>query len=123
MLFPAPVYRTGAGPVFLATGDLDGDGWPDLVTSNQRSLDGTLLRSRGGGTFSIESAFALPGESPGAFTVGRIDTDSLDDIVVVVGGYKLSTILSRSAYPYPIEVTPRIASHIASVAIGEKLEE
>lgn len=45
-LGPRAGYNTGAGPMFVAAGDLDGDGRNDLATANHLSGDVSVLINR-----------------------------------------------------------------------------
>jgi ASPIC and UnbV/FG-GAP-like repeat/Bacterial TSP3 repeat len=72
-----------------AWGDLDGDGYPDLFTSNHR-VPGRLLRNNGNGTFSDVTVAADPGkailnsgDSHGAVWAD-IDNDGDQDLTIAV---------------------------------------
>ena len=42
-----PPFTTGVNPVRVAVGDVNGDGWPDIVTANMRGGDVTVLLGDG----------------------------------------------------------------------------
>src|SRR5258708_40246832 len=47
----APIYGAGSGPVFVALGDFNGDGKPDLAVANQFSVIISVFVGSGDGTF------------------------------------------------------------------------
>lgn len=82
--FSAPVaYAVGEGPVALATGDLTGDGAPEVVTANAESGTISVLVNRGDGTFF--PAIDLPaGGTPQAVVLADLDNDDAADLDVAV---------------------------------------
>lgn len=87
--FAAPVTEaTGVFPLFVAAGDLDGDGKPDLAVANKN--DGTvslLHNSSTSGSISFDPAISLAvGNSPEAVALGQADGSGLPDIVVANSG-------------------------------------
>jgi len=83
---------TGAGPVSLATGDIDGDLIADLVTANASDL--SLLLGNGDGSFDAPISLSLPTQSPPGYTgaplpqtplsvaTGDLNADGKLDLVV-----------------------------------------
>jgi hypothetical protein len=70
---PAVVYQTGAGPRWVATGDFNGDGIPDLITANNFSgfSVSVLLGDRTGTlAFQPNQDYGV-GTSPSAVVVGN----------------------------------------------------
>lgn len=74
----ATVYNTLQNSVSLATGDFNGDGKLDLVTSG--STGGSLLLGNGDGSF--QAALNVSGASGSAITVGDYNGDHHLDIAV-----------------------------------------
>jgi hypothetical protein len=92
---PLAIFDAGgcANPVFLATGDLNGDGAPDLlasIASLQRQFTGqnvSVLLNRRKGNFQA-AKFATEGGS-GGITVGDFNGDNKQDIALANGSIYL----------------------------------
>jgi FG-GAP repeat len=52
-------YASGAGPVSVAVGDLNGDGKPDLVTANLYANTISVFLNRAGGSFKPRRDYRL----------------------------------------------------------------
>jgi hypothetical protein len=73
-------------PIGIASGDVNGDGHADLLVLNRAGENVSLLLGNGDGTF--QPALQFPVGAPSrAFAVGRIDGDTLDDVVIVDAGF------------------------------------
>ncbi len=72
---------TGTRPLAITTGDFNGDGKPDLATTNQTSSTVSVLLNNGNGTFAnkIESA---TGASPTSLTSADFNGDGHADLAV-----------------------------------------
>jgi hypothetical protein len=74
--FAAPKeYRTGEGPDGLASGDLNGDGKPDLVTANGEAI--SVLLNSGEGSFQARRDYRAPGD---ALAIGDLNGDGKLDL-------------------------------------------
>jgi len=83
---PAQRYEVGADPSHIAVADIDGDGLPDLVTSNETSDSVSVLLNKGGAPGSFATAVDYPcGPQPLAVAVRDLNRDNLPDIAVAVG--------------------------------------
>ncbi len=82
---PAVFYTVGDGsdvsPGFLATADLTGDGFLDIVTPNSHDDDLSVLVGLGDGTFAPARSFPL-GQYPRAAAIADLDRDLRPDVVV-----------------------------------------
>jgi hypothetical protein len=80
--FAAPdYYMAGDQSGAVAVGDLNGDGWPDLVLANRGTGDVSVLLNRGDGSFEPEWPYRVGG-SPAAVAIADLNGDGRQDIVV-----------------------------------------
>jgi hypothetical protein len=77
---------SGAGSVWLATGDFNGDGKPDFVVANGGANTVTILLGNGDGTFSASAVSPVTGIGPQAVAVGDFNGDGKADIAVANTG-------------------------------------
>lgn len=75
-------FNIGDSPISVVLGDVNDDGFPDIVTANQGSNDVSVLLGDGGANFSPApgTPFAV-GDSPASVMLGDIDGDSILDLV------------------------------------------
>ncbi|HSC09511.1 MAG TPA: FG-GAP-like repeat-containing protein [Rhodanobacteraceae bacterium] len=76
-----PASATGAGPLAIAVGDVDGDGKADLVVANADSNTVSVLLGNGDGSFKPQTLYAA-GSYPQSLALGDFDNDGNADIVV-----------------------------------------
>lgn len=86
----------------LKTGDIDGDGRPDIV-SRQTSIDGTMLslhRNLGGGTFAEQVELHKTSEEflVGDFLTGGGDEVFTRDAIIRADGTKVTPLLGRQYF-------------------------
>ena len=84
-------------PLQIATGDLNGDGIPDLVLSNGFDAETGILLGKGDGTFLTGPVFSVPGGAQaGESAVADFNGDGISDLL---------TTASDSYYPGDENVT------------------
>ena len=92
-------YTTGTGPNIAYPGDLDGDGYADLVTSN-RAASITVLQNGRTGVNSFTTVGGIAGLSFSAHAtnvkIGDIDNDGRPDIIVANGNNTSSITIYRN---------------------------
>ena len=79
--FSAPSFHLAGAPTSIATGDLNGDGKLDLVTTDWSSGKVTVLLGLGNGKFAPGVDYAA-GTYPGSVIVADIDGDGRPDVIV-----------------------------------------
>jgi len=91
-------FPTGSGSWPIASGDLDGDGKPDLVTSNINASTMTVLHNTSaGGNVSFATEDFTTGATPISVSLGDLDGDGKLDIAVAnLGGNTVSVFRNTS---------------------------
>ena len=74
-------YGTSAGPLGMCTGDLNNDGYADLVSANAVGANVTVILSNGDGTFGTPAAYAAAAGARSVVTAD-IDGDGYLDLAV-----------------------------------------
>jgi FG-GAP-like repeat len=78
-------FATGANPVRVAFGDVNGDGWPDIVTANASGGDVTVLLGDGHGSLR-PGVRRASGREPHSVAVADVDGDGRAEIFVANHG-------------------------------------
>lgn len=79
-LAPPEQYSVGAGAFGLDAGDLNGDGYPDIVSASNRAASVSVLINTGTGTFEKAVDYTATAR-PIAVTVGDLQGDGKLDIL------------------------------------------
>jgi hypothetical protein len=117
---PAVAYNSGVFPDFVAIGDLNGDGHPDVVLAGSDSGQVSVLLGNGDGTFQAPRTY----NSGYAFSVaiGDVNGDGYPDLVVANGeANSVSVLLGngdgtfQAAVPYSSGGVDAVSVAIADV--------
>jgi len=86
-------FRIGDEPRAVAISDLNGDGFQDVVTANDRTNDVSVLLGNGAGSFHQSLYFAAggtaTGDGPRSVVLSDLDLDGDIDIVLGVPSYDI----------------------------------
>src|SRR4051812_34679726 len=118
---PAVNYPVGEDPFFVAVGDFNRDGVPDLAVANaaQGQPEGSIsiLLGKGNGTFEAAKNYDSGGAEPSALAVGDFNADGKLDLAVANrggdGAENLSVLLGngdgtlRAPQSYPLGFEPQ----------------
>ncbi|MGH9867103.1 MAG: FG-GAP-like repeat-containing protein [Candidatus Polarisedimenticolia bacterium] len=125
-LFPDPVYRAGDGPLWITTGDFNGDGLADAAVSSYRvyffvtnNSDVRVFLGDGGGHLTPSSN---PGTGVQPFGSAAVDLngDGNDDLVVAnFGSSDISVLISRGDGTFLPEARTPVGSFPVFVCAGD----
>jgi hypothetical protein len=82
----------GTAPEFVAIGDFNGDGIPDLAVTNGSDNTITVLLGNGDGTFTTKSTLTV-GAAPRFLVVSDFNGDGIPDLAVANSGDSTVTVL------------------------------
>ena len=112
-------FATGSAPYSVATGDVNGDGTPDLVIANYFGNSVSVLLGNGNGTFQAQQTFAT-GPGPASVVVADVNGDGLPDLVVADrGSNTVSLLLGNGNGTFQAQQTFATGPGPSSVVVGD----
>ena len=121
-------FTTGSGPYHIAIADFDGDGKPDLVTTNFNNKTISVFRNTSSSGSITNSSFAnkvdfATDSLPNGITAGDIDGDGKPDLIVVNSGSNKISVFRNTSTVGSISFTAKADFATGSwpclVAIGD----
>jgi hypothetical protein len=114
---------SGPIPIHMAAGDIDGDGYTDLVVANRDGANFTVFRNRGAeGGFHAGVHFQA-GSTPYHLAIGDMDGDGRLDVVTADAHSNTASYHKNVSSSGNVSFAPRVASAVGrrplSIAVGD----
>jgi hypothetical protein len=119
---PLTLYGTGgSNPRYVAVDDINGDGFLDIVTTNQNSNTVGLLLGDGNGGFGTASTYSTgAGSSPFGITTADMNKDGKADVIVAdFGTNNVSVFLGQANGTLLPAATVAVGTSPTIVAAGD----
>jgi hypothetical protein len=109
--FQAPTAYTGTSPTWVAAGDLNGDGHPDIVVSSGSAF---VYLNNGHGQFSQTTSVPLSGPQ---LAIGKINGDDIPDLVSSTGSVAFG--IGHGKFAPPVSYAVESSGSTADVVLAE----
>jgi hypothetical protein len=117
--FQSPVsYGAGTGPYQLAVGDLNADGWPDIVETDNSGTTVSVLLNKGDGTFLAPVSYVV-GHSPIWVVIADFNGDGRPDIVATTRDLTLVELLGNGDGSFQNAINYFTGSEFLGVAAAD----
>jgi hypothetical protein len=113
---PQQTFATGSGAGALVSGDVNGDGKPDLAVTISGYAVSVLL-GNGNGTFQAPQTFAT-GFAPSCIAIADVNGDGKFDLLVI-GGNALGVLLGNGNGSFQSELTFAAGKLPGSMVVGD----
>ena len=122
--FSPPVHLpSGPIPVHMAGGDIDGDGYTDLVVANRDGANFTVFRNRGADGGFREGVHFAAGNTPYHLAIGDMDGDGRLDVVTADANSNTASFHKNVSSSGNVSFAPRLANPVGrrplSIAVGD----
>ena len=113
------MYATGNNPDYVAIGDVNGDGKPDIVTANQTDGTVSVLLSSGGGTYGANTDYPTGG-NPKWVALADLNGDGkLDIITANSSAGTVSVLIGNGDGTFKTKVDYSVGSAPTTVTISD----
>ena len=116
--FGARRFPTGSDPSRAITGDLNGDGFQDLITSVPGARAVSVVLGQGDGSFSAYRHMDI-GEVPGALAAGDFNGDGYMDVAAATAGGRLAILLGEGDGTLQRSLMIEVGSDPVALAAGD----
>jgi hypothetical protein len=120
----AQTFDVGMDPTSVAVADLNGDGIPDLVVTNQGGNTISVLLGNGAGTFATAQTLTV-GTAPTAVAAADLDGDGKPDLVVANSGdgtvsvLRNTTTRGAATFSFVLAQQPNVGPDPIAVAVAD----
>jgi len=112
-------YPAGTNPSYLAVGDFNADGRPDLAVANYNSSNISILLANANGTFQVAVNYAA-NSRPASVALGDFNADGRPDLAVTnQNSSNVSILLGNLNGTFQSRVNYAVGTDPQSVAVGD----
>jgi hypothetical protein len=112
-------YPTGKAPAWVAMGDVNGDGYPEVVTANIRANTVSVLPNRSDGSFQAMRDYQA-GTLPNSVAIGDLNGDGTPELAIAnAGANTVSVLRNRGDGSFELRRDYETGDDPHSTAIGD----